>query len=87
MKRIGFLGLMAAVALTAACSDSNDSSTPQAQLRVVHASPDAPNVDVYLDGSKVLTNVPYLARGKQCSLMQSFIEAPRAFASRARIAW
>jgi hypothetical protein len=32
-----------------------------AKLRVIHASPDAPNVDVYLDGTKVqaLTNVPF----------------------------
>lgn len=30
-----------------------------AQVRVVHASPDAPAVDVYVDGNKVLTNVPF----------------------------
>lgn len=30
-----------------------------AQVRVVHASPDAPAVDVYVDGSAVLTNVPF----------------------------
>jgi hypothetical protein len=30
-----------------------------AKVRVVHASPDAPAVDVYLDGNKVLTNVPF----------------------------
>jgi Domain of unknown function (DUF4397) len=30
-----------------------------ARLRVVHASPDAPNVDVLVDGKSVLTNVPY----------------------------
>ncbi len=34
---------------------------PTAQLRVVHASPDAPSVDVYVDGDPVLTNVPYQA--------------------------
>lgn len=28
-------------------------------VRVIHASPDAPNVDVYVDNDKVLTNVPY----------------------------
>jgi len=61
MKRIGYLGLMAALALTAACSDSNENTAPQARLRVVHASPDAPNVDVYVDGAKVLTNVAYKA--------------------------
>ena len=30
-----------------------------AKVRVVHASPDAPAVDVYVDGAKVLTNVPF----------------------------
>jgi hypothetical protein len=57
--------LAALVAASAACSNDNNSPSPSpssnAQLRVVHASPDAPNVDVYLDGAKVLTNVPYLA--------------------------
>ncbi|NJL35010.1 MAG: DUF4397 domain-containing protein, partial [Chloroflexaceae bacterium] len=32
-----------------------------AQVRVVHASPDAPAVDVYVDGSAVLTNVSFFA--------------------------
>lgn len=31
------------------------------RVRVVHASPDAPNVDVYVDDTKALTNVPYKA--------------------------
>lgn len=30
-------------------------------LRAVHASPDAPNVDVYVNGLPVLTNVPFRA--------------------------
>ncbi len=34
-------------------------SDDNARLRVVHASPDAPNVDVAVDGKTVLTNVPY----------------------------
>ncbi len=33
----------------------------RAQLRVAHLSPDAPNVDVYVDGAAVLTNVPFKA--------------------------
>jgi hypothetical protein len=36
-----------------------DSSKGTAELRVVHASPDAPNVDVYLNNNKILTDVPY----------------------------
>ncbi len=30
-------------------------------MRVVHASPDAPNVDVWVDGEIVLTDVPFTA--------------------------
>jgi len=36
------------------CGDDHRS-----RLRAVHASPDAPNVDVLIDGKKVLTNVAY----------------------------
>lgn len=54
--------LLAATALTAACDD-DDNTGPEgeARVRVVHASPDAPNVDVLLDDAEVLSDVPYLA--------------------------
>ena len=54
--------LLAATALTAACSD-DDNTGPEgeARVRVVHASPDAPSVDVLLDDAEVLSDVPYLA--------------------------
>ena len=54
--------LLAATALTAACSD-DDNTGPESEsrVRVVHASPDAPSVDVLLDDAKVLSDVPYLA--------------------------
>ena len=54
--------LLAATALTAACDD-DDNTGPEgeARVRVVHASPDAPSVDVLLDEAEVLSNVPYLA--------------------------
>ena len=32
-----------------------------AELRVAHLSPDAPNVDVYVDGTRALENVPFTA--------------------------
>jgi hypothetical protein len=53
--------LLAAGALTAACSD-DDNTGPEgeARVRVVHASPDAPDVDVLLDDAEVLGDVPYL---------------------------
>ena len=61
MCRISRFSLLAMTALvvavstfTTGCGDSGHAS-----LRVVHASPDAPNVDVVVDGKTVLTNVPY----------------------------
>jgi hypothetical protein len=39
-----------------ACGDKNNS---EARVRVFHASPDAPNVDVLIDGGRILENVPY----------------------------
>ena len=55
------LALLATFAV-AACSD-DDPAAPAAtaQLRVVHASPDAPNVDVLVDGVAALSNVPFEA--------------------------
>lgn len=42
--------------------DDNDKiREPTAQLRVLHGSPDAPNVDVLINGTAVLTNVAYKA--------------------------
>ena len=48
--------VVGATIFTAGCGDNG-----HAQLRVVHASPDAPNVDVLVDGKTVLTNVAYQA--------------------------
>lgn len=40
----------------------------EAFVRVVHASPDAPNVDVWVDGTAVLTDVPFTAVSDYLSL-------------------
>lgn len=60
-----FTLLFAAGALTVACSDDDTSTTGpaagEARVRVVHASPDAPSVDVLVDNAQVLAGVPYLA--------------------------
>lgn len=58
------VALVAASALTAAAQDPGS-----AELRVLHASPGAPAVDVYADGSKVLTNVAY-------GVISSYLEVP-----------
>lgn len=62
MKR-KLLALLLVGALTGACSDDDDTTSPdgEARVRVVHASPDAPDVDVLVDGAEVLDDVPYLA--------------------------
>src|SRR5688572_21498336 len=52
---IGMLLLVLAFALPASAQGNN------AMVRVVHASPDAPAVDVYVDGQAVLTNVAFPA--------------------------
>ena len=56
MKRSYLTLLLAAAVLTGACSD-DDNTGPEgeARIRVVHASPDAPDVDVLLDEAEVLS--------------------------------
>jgi Domain of unknown function (DUF4397) len=54
--------LFAASTLTAACSDDDNTGPDgEARVRVVHASPDAPDVDVLVDDAEVIDDVPYLA--------------------------
>ncbi len=60
MKKISlFLSVViAAVTITGCKIDGND-ALPQASFRVVHASPNAPNLDVYLNGFTAATNLAY----------------------------
>lgn len=65
MLRRGILvGLMVLPFVVAGCGDDDEmmmTPTAEASLRVAHLSPDAPNVDVWLDGAMVaaLTDVPF----------------------------
>lgn len=54
---IGAAVLVVSSLVLSACGDSN--STPRTQLRVIHASPDAPKVNVLLDNEPLLTEVNY----------------------------
>jgi hypothetical protein len=56
-KKLTLLTLTLAAIVGCGGDDNND----EARLRVFHASPDAPNVDVLVDGGSVLENVPYTA--------------------------
>lgn len=44
-----------------AVDDNRAPASGNAKVRVIHASPDAPAVDVYVDSTKALSNVPYKA--------------------------
>jgi hypothetical protein len=59
------LALMTALALVAPAFAQG---TGQAQVRVAHLAPDAPNVDVYVNGDPVLTDVPYTTVSDYLSL-------------------
>ncbi|HET6463571.1 MAG TPA: DUF4397 domain-containing protein [Candidatus Krumholzibacteria bacterium] len=57
------LTLLALMAFGAGCNDDDNPTSPpaaqSARVRVLHASPDAPNVDVLVDGTVVLNDVPF----------------------------
>ena len=58
-------------ALTGCSDDNNNPIIPpnEASIRVLHSSPDAPNVDVLVDGQPVLTDVPYKAASQFLSIL------------------
>lgn len=51
-----------ALALTG-CGGDDHTASSEATVRVVHASPDAPNVDVRFGNTVVFANVPYFSAG------------------------
>src|SRR3712207_9365495 len=57
-RRLFVLGLAVLVALALA-APALAQGAGEAQVRVAHLAPDAPNVDVYVNGDPVLTNVAY----------------------------
>jgi hypothetical protein len=54
------IGVAASLAVTGAMA-LGAGAADEARVRVIHASPDAPNVDVYANGNAVLTDVPFEA--------------------------
>ncbi|MBN7798417.1 DUF4397 domain-containing protein [Parahaliea mediterranea] len=74
MQLIKYFSFALLLPLVAACSDGSDNDSQDmpdpmppvpevrsAELRVTHASPDAPDVNVYVDGERALENVPFKA--------------------------
>ncbi len=63
-NRIVLSTLMIAAVAFAGCSDDDTVTGPASStafVRVAHLSPDAPAVDVWVDGTRVLRNVPFKA--------------------------
>src|ERR687894_450515 len=67
IRRVLILGLALLVALALAAPAFAQGSG-EAQVRVAHLSPDAPNVDIYVNGEPVLTDVPYTTVSSYLSL-------------------
>jgi hypothetical protein len=67
VRRVLVLGLALLVALALAAPAFAQGSG-EAQVRVAHLSPDAPNVDVYVNGEPALTDVPYTTVSSYLSL-------------------
>jgi LPXTG-motif cell wall-anchored protein len=53
------VGSLLALIATLALVPSAFAQAGNAKVRIIHASPDAPAVDVYVNGAKTLTNVPF----------------------------
>lgn len=58
MKQIYLLAAILLTGMLAACGSTTDPK-PQANLRVMHASPDAGLIDILLDNKKILRNFSY----------------------------
>lgn len=59
MKRKSLLIALAGALLALLMAPAAFAQSGTAKVRVVHASPDAPAVDVWVNGAKALTNVPF----------------------------
>ena len=81
-KRLIWFGVLAALLLVGGFARPA-SAAEMAKVRVVHASPDAPAVDVYVDGAKALSNVTFFTASDYLSLpagehrFQVTLPAPR----------
>ena len=70
MKRTLGLLLLAAAALSVACSDSTGTPKGGGRLRFVHVSPDAPDLSLVVDGDTVSSNIAYLGSSEYLDLQE-----------------
>jgi hypothetical protein len=71
IKQITALSFLACMTVLTGCSDSNNNNPiplNSASVRVLHGSPDAPNVDILVDNQVVLADVPYKAASQFLSI-------------------
>lgn len=68
LRAVGGTAGFAAVTGVVSARDHDDDPRRNARVRVVHASPDAPNVDVFVDDEAVLTDVPFTTVSDYLSL-------------------
>ncbi|WP_336359627.1 DUF4397 domain-containing protein [Haladaptatus sp. ZSTT2] len=61
LKSLALVGTTASIGSAAFAGTAAADRKQWALVRVVHASPDAPNVDVYVNDQRVLANVPFKA--------------------------
>ena len=59
MKKFMVVAFAAAIGVLAVFSAASAQTANEARIRVLHASPDAPAVDIFLDGQKAVTNLAF----------------------------
>jgi len=59
MKKFVVVALASAIGVLAVFSAASAQPANEARIRVLHASPDAPAVDIFLDGQKAITNLAF----------------------------
>jgi hypothetical protein len=67
MRRILLMALALIVAMVGLVPQASKAQSSN-MIRVMHASPDAPPVDIFVDGQAVLTNVPFFTLSGALSL-------------------
>ncbi len=76
MRRFIFTAVVLMLLAVTALPNRGFAQAAPARVRIMHASPNAPAVDVYVNGQRVLSGVPFFAVSDYLSLPAS--TAPRS---------